>query len=229
MQSKPDRLPSGQPHGFTLPELPYPLNALEPHMSARTLEVHHGKHHKAYVVKANQLAKGTPVEGLPLEQAVVESHRLGVGPLFNNIAQIFNHNLFWQSMTPDGARAPSSGPLFERLSSSFGGIDGFKQQFVKAGLAQFGSGWVWLVATRGKLEIVATGNAATPLTEGKNVLLVCDVWEHAYYLDVQNRREEFLQRFVDRLVNWSFAERQLAGRSGVQQATPLRATLDHVN
>ncbi len=203
---------------FTLPALPYELNALEPHMSARTLEVHHGKHHKAYVDKANPLAQGTALDGLPLEQAVVQSRKQGVGPLFNNLAQIYNHNLFWLSMTPDAAQAPSSGPLFDQLDASFGGVDAFKQQFVKAGVAQFGSGWVWLVAQGGKLEIVTTGNAETPLAEGKTPLLVCDLWEHAYYLDVQNRREEFLQRFVDHLANWAFAARQLGALPGVPQA-----------
>jgi superoxide dismutase, Fe-Mn family len=195
---------------FRLPELPYELNALEPHMSARTLEVHHGKHHKAYVEKANELARGTPLHGLSLEQAVVESRRQGVGALFNNIAQIYNHNLFWQSMTPAGGGRPRAGPLLERIERTFGGFDAFRQQFIKAGVDQFGSGWVWLCEHGGRLEVVATSNAETPLTDGKRPLLVCDVWEHAYYLDVQNRREEFLARFVDHLANWVGAGERLA-------------------
>ena len=195
--------------GFALPELPYALNALEPHMSARTLELHHGKHHKAYVDKANELARGTPVHGLPLEEAVVTARKHGVGPLFNHIAQIYNHNLFWQSMTPEGGQPPPQGALLDAIRATFGNVDAFRQQFIKAGLGQFGSGWVWLVSHQGQLEIVAAGNAETPLTDGKTPLLVCDLWEHAYYLDVQNRREEFLMRWIDQLAHWAGAEKRL--------------------
>lgn len=189
---------------FTLPSLPYDKTALEPHISAKTFEFHHGKHHKAYVDKANELVKGTPLEGMDLEKAVIEARKAGVNPTFNNIGQIYNHNMFWLSMTPNGGGAAPS-PLLEKINESFGNFDNFKEQFVAAGVGQFGSGWVWLVSSKGKLEIVKTANAETPLTDGKVPLLVCDVWEHAYYLDYQNRRADFLKVFIEKLVNWKFA------------------------
>lgn len=189
---------------FTLPALPYDKSALEPHISAKTFDFHHGKHHKAYVDKANELVKGTPIEGMALEEAVIASRKQGPGPLFNNIGQIYNHNLFWLSMTPNGGgTAPA--PLLEKITAAFGSFDAFKEQFVNAGIGQFGSGWVWLVSNQGKLEIVKTSNAETPLTEGKTPLLVCDVWEHAYYLDFQNRRADFLKVFIEKLASWEFA------------------------
>ncbi len=188
---------------FTLPALPYDKAALEPHISAKTMEFHYGKHHNAYVNKANELVKGTPLEGLPLEKAVVESRKQG-GAVFNNIGQIYNHNLFWKSMTPNGGgQAPA--PLAEKINEAFGSFDKFKEQFIAGGMGQFGSGWVWLVSNKGKLEIVKTANAETPLTDGKTPLLVCDVWEHAYYLDYQNRRADFLTVFIEKLANWKFA------------------------
>lgn len=201
--------PSDDKPTFVLPSLPYPSNALEPHISSKTFDFHHGKHHKAYVDKANELVKGTPIEGLSLEKAVVESRKQGIGPLFNNIAQIYNHNLFWESMTPNGGGTPAAGVLLDKINEAFGSFDKFKEQFVAAGIGQFGSGWVWLVDNGGKLEIVKTGNAETPITDGKCPLLVCDVWEHAYYLDYQNRRADFLKVFVEKLANWGFAEKQL--------------------
>lgn len=189
---------------FTLPDLPFDKAALEPHISAKTFEFHHGKHHKAYVDKANELVKGTPLEGASLEKAVIESRKQGVGPLFNNIGQIYNHNLFWLSLTPNGGgTAPS--PLLEKINEAFGSFDAFKEQFVAGGVGQFGSGWVWLVSNKGKLEIVKTANAETPFTDGKTPLLVCDVWEHAYYLDYQNRRADFVKVFIEKLANWKFA------------------------
>ena len=194
---------------FQLPALPYDKAALEPHISAKTFDFHYGKHHKAYVDKANELVKGTALEGMALEQAVIESRKQGTGPLFNNIGQIYNHNLFWMSMKPNGGGEPT-GPLADKIRESFGTFDTFKEQFVNAGIGQFGSGWVWLVAASGKLEIVKTANAETPLTDGKKPLLVCDVWEHAYYIDYQNRRADFLKVFIEKLVNWAFAAEQLA-------------------
>ena len=193
---------------FSLPALPYDKNALEPHISANTFDFHLGKHHKAYVDKANELVKGTPLENMPLEQAVVESRKQGVGPLFNNIGQIYNHNIFWLSMTPNGGGAPT-GACADKIKNDFGSVESFKEQFVNAGIGQFGSGWVWLVSNNGKLEIVKTANAETPLTDGKKPLLVCDVWEHAYYLDFQNRRADFLKVFIEKLANWNFANEQL--------------------
>lgn len=192
---------------FILPNLPYADNALEPHISAKTFEFHYGKHHKAYVDKANELVKGTPLDTMDLETAVCEAKKQG-GPLFNNIGQIYNHNIFWLSMTPHGGGQPT-GTLADRITADFGSYDAFKEQFIAGGVGQFGSGWVWLVDNKGKLEIVKTANADTPLTEGKTPLLVCDVWEHAYYLDFQNRRADFLKVFVENLVNWNFAAQQL--------------------
>lgn len=189
---------------FTLPALPYTANALEPHISAKTFEFHHGKHHKAYVDKANELVKGTPLDGMSLETAVIESRKQGVGPLFNNIGQIYNHNLFWESMAPNGGGTPPAA-LLNEITTTFGSFDAFKEQFVAAGIGQFGSGWVWLVSNKGKLEIAKTANAETPLTDGKTPLMVCDVWEHAYYLDYQNKRADFLKVFIEKLVNWNFA------------------------
>ncbi|HJW12171.1 MAG TPA: superoxide dismutase, partial [Albitalea sp.] len=196
----------------------------EPHMSAKTLALHHDKHHRAYVEAANELARGTAIEGMPLEQAVIESRKLGIGPLFDNIAQIYNHTLFWASMAPNGGGTPPAGPLLAKLSVSAGSFDAFKDQFVKAGLAQFGSGWVWLVDDGAKLEIVKTGNAETPLTDGKRPLLVCDVWEHAYYVDHENRREEYLRVFVDKLADWAGAERRMAPAGGGRSPRVVRVT-----
>ena len=198
---------------FKLPDLPYAQNALEPHISAKTIEFHHGKHHKAYVDKANELAQGTPVAGLSLEKAVVEAKKQNLGPLFNNVGQIYNHNVFWESMAPGGGGTPPS-PILDKIKEAFGSFDAFKEQFVAAGLGQFGSGWVWLVENKGKLEIVKTANAESPLTDGKTPLLVCDVWEHAYYLDYQNRRADFLKVFVEKLVNWKGANEKLKKAPG---------------
>jgi Fe-Mn family superoxide dismutase len=200
--------PAASADTFVLPALPYEKTALEPLISSKTFDFHHGKHHKAYVDKANELVKGTEIEGMPLERAVIEAKTQG-GPLFNTLGQIYNHNIFGLSMTPNGGGAPT-GAVAEKINASFGSFDAFKEQFVNAGLGQFGSGWVWLVAGDGKLEIIKTANADTPLTEGKTPLLVCDVWEHAYYLDFQNRRADFLKAFLDKLANWKFANEQLA-------------------
>ncbi|TAL34871.1 MAG: superoxide dismutase [Alphaproteobacteria bacterium] len=198
---------------FTLPPLPWPKNALEPHYSSKTLDFHYDKHHKAYVDKANELIVGTGLEGKPLEEVIIEAKKKNLGPLFNNVAQIYNHTLFWESMTPSGGGTPPQ-PLLDKINESFGSFDKFKEQFVAAGIGQFGSGWVWLVENKGKLEIVKTGNAETPLTDGKTPLLVCDVWEHAYYLDYQNRRADFLKVFVDKLANYGGASNKLKNIKG---------------
>jgi Fe-Mn family superoxide dismutase len=193
---------------FTLPNLPWPKNGLEPHITEKTMDFHYGKHHKAYVDKANELIVGTGLEGKSLEEVIIESKKKNLGPLFNNAAQIYNHTLFWESMKPNGGGTPPS-PLLEKINEAFGSFDKFKEQFVAAGIGQFGSGWVWLVESKGKLEIVKTANAETPLTDGKTPLLVCDVWEHAYYLDYQNRRADFLKVFVDKLADWQGAANRL--------------------
>lgn len=186
-----------------LPPLPYAKNALEPHMSAETLEFHHGKHHQAYVTKLNELIPGTEFENLSLEEIVKKSS----GGIFNQAAQVWNHTFFWNSLSPNGGGAPK-GKLAEAIDKSFGSLDGFKKAFAEAGATQFGSGWAWLVKKAdGSLEVRKTANADTPLTDASvTPLLTCDVWEHAYYIDYRNARPKFLEAFWN-LVNWDFAEK----------------------
>ena len=191
-----------------LPELPFAKDALAPHMSADTLDFHHGKHHNAYVVKGNELLKGAGLEAGSLEQLVMDAAKAG-GGLFNNVGQHYNHSFFWNSISPNGGGQPT-GAVADMINASFGSYENFKAEFVAGGVGQFGSGWVWLAAEGETLKIVQTANADTPLTEGLKPILVCDVWEHAYYLDFQNRRPDFLSSFLDNLVNWEFANQNLA-------------------
>lgn len=191
-----------------LPALPYAPDALEPHYSARTLSFHHGKHHNAYVLKTNQLIAGTALEDKPLEEIIRAAS--GDRGLFNQAAQIWNHSFFWNSMTPGGGGTPS-GALAEAVDAAFGSTEGFIAAFKAAAGANFGSGWTWLVAEAGGLTIVNSANADMPLVnEGQVPLLTLDVWEHAYYLDYQNRRPDYVQAFFDHLVNWDFAARNFA-------------------
>jgi len=196
---------------FELPALPYEKNALEPHMSANIFDFHHGKHHNTYVVNLNGLLEGSDLAGKSLEEIIMatagDAAKAG---MFNNAAQVWNHTFFWNSMKPGGGGAPS-GDLAAKIDADFGSFDAFKDAFKQAGATQFGSGWAWLVVgDGGKLEVVKTPNAETPLTQGKTPLLTCDVWEHAYYLDYQNRRPDFLAAFLDNLANWDFAAENLA-------------------
>jgi len=191
-----------------LPELPFAKDALAPHMSADTFDYHHGKHHNAYVVKGNELLAEAGIDASDLVQLVRETAKIG-GALFNNVGQHYNHSFFWNSLSPEGGGAPT-GEISARIDADFGSFDEFKAQFVAGGVGQFGSGWVWLVERDGKLAIEKSANAETPLTTGAKPLLVCDVWEHAYYLDFQNRRPDFLASFIDNLVNWDFANANLA-------------------
>ena len=191
-----------------LPELPFAKDALAPHMSADTLDFHHGKHHNAYVVKGNELLEGADLKADSLEQLVMQAAKAG-GGLFNNVGQHYNHSFFWNSISPNGGGQPT-GSVADAINASFGSYENFKAEFVGAGVGQFGSGWVWLAAEGETLKIVKTANADTPLTEGLKPILVCDVWEHAYYLDFQNRRPDFLSSFLDNLVNWEFANQNLA-------------------
>jgi Fe-Mn family superoxide dismutase len=196
--------PARPGHEHTLPPLPYALDALEPHMSAETLEFHHGKHHKTYVTKLNELIKGTQWEGLALEEIV----RTSEGAIFNNAAQAWNHAFFWQCLSPDGG-GKAKGDLAKAIDASFGSSDAFQDKFASAAAAQFGSGWAWLVAdAAGGLRIETTANAGTPIAGGGIPLLTCDVWEHAYYIDYRNERPKFLQAFW-KIVNWPFAEANL--------------------
>ena len=193
---------------LALPKLPFDRAALEPHMSAATLDVHHGKHHAAYVTKANNLLASAAIEAESLEQLVIAAAAHG-GALFNNVGQHYNHSFFWNSLSATGGGTPS-GHIAAAIDASFGSLQGFKDAFVAAGKSRFGSGWVWLVRDEDDLEVVSTANADTPLSAGRRPLLVCDVWEHAYYLDYQNRRGDYLRTFLDNLVNWSFAGENLA-------------------
>ena len=193
-----------------LPSLPYAIDALEPHVSRKTLEIHHGRHHRAYVEKAQSLVAGTPLANATLEQIIVET--AGKKPqavLFNNAAQVWNHTFYWHSLSPKGGGAPS-GKIAELIQRDLGGPAAFAEAFKAAAVGQFGSGWAWLVLDGGKLAITATGNADTPLVHGQVPLLTADVWEHAYYLDYQNRRPDYVTTFLDKLVNWDFANRNLA-------------------
>jgi len=194
---------------FELPKLPYPSVALEPHMSGRTLEFHHGKHHKAYVDTLNTLIAGTPFEKQTLEEIIKATHGDEKNAkIYNNAAQVWNHTFFWNSMKPQGGGTPG-GEVARLLNQNFGTLAGFKTKFKEAALAQFGSGWVWLVVKDSKLEIVKTSNAICPLAMGQKPVLTCDVWEHAYYLDYQNRRGDMVQTFLDHLANWEFAAKNL--------------------
>ncbi|MBV8876855.1 MAG: superoxide dismutase [Gammaproteobacteria bacterium] len=189
---------------IVLPPLPYAQDALEPHMSRETLEYHYGKHHKAYVDKVNTLIKGSEFEDASLEELVAESS----GDIFNNAAQVWNHNFFWNCLSP---RRQSPGKELSQALASLGGFESFKTQFDKAATGLFGSGWTWLVKDpSGSLKIVTTSNANTPARDGHVVLLTCDVWEHAYYIDHRNDRPAYLKEFWP-LVNWEFVESNLAG------------------
>lgn len=192
---------------FIFPALPFPENALEPHISATTMAVHHGKHHKGYVDTLNQLIAGTAYERMTLEDIITKTHPVNekdFGKIFNNAAQAWNHTFFWNCLKVDAEKP--SGKLANAIENAFGNLDEFKNKFTTAGKEQFGSGWVWLAwcPNHQMLEVVKTGNADNPMAHGKTPLLVCDVWEHAYYLDYQNRRPDFLQTFVDHLINWDF-------------------------
>ena len=194
---------------FKLAPLPYAENALEPHISAKTMSFHYGKHHQGYVNNLNKLVAGTPMAAASLESIVADTAgKEDQTAVFNNAAQVWNHDFFWQSMKPAGGGKPV-GKLAEMIDKSFGSYEAFATAFQTTGLAQFGSGWVWLVQDGETLKIVKTPNADTPAAHGQHALLTCDVWEHAYYLDYQNRRKDFVQTFLDHLVNWDFAASRL--------------------
>jgi Fe-Mn family superoxide dismutase len=194
---------------FELPPLPYPKAALDPHVSAKTLELHHGKHHAAYVKTLNKLIKNTEFERMRLEEIIqASSESAAHRKVFNNAGQHWNHSFFWKCMRPSGGGKPE-GALAEMVERDLGGLDRFRESFIAAGMDRFGSGWAWLVVEAGKLAVISTPNGEPPMVSGRHALLACDVWEHAYYLDYQNRREEFLAAFVDHLVNWEFAAERL--------------------
>jgi Fe-Mn family superoxide dismutase len=201
---------------FELPPLPFAYDALAPHMSKETLEYHHDKHHKTYVETANKLIEGTGLENRSLEDVVIASNRdAKLKKLFNNAAQHWNHSQFWRSLKVD-AKVPND--VAKRIDADLGGMDTFKKDFVAEGMAEFGSGWVWLVANNGKLEIMKTANADNPLIQGKTALMVIDVWEHAYYIDYRNARQKYLETFVEHLIDWERVAERLAKTGTVRAA-----------
>jgi len=191
---------------FVLPKLPFAENALEPVISARTISFHYGKHHKAYVDNLNKLIAGTEFADLPLEKIITstagKSDKVGI---FNNAAQDWNHTFYWQSLRPNGGGEPPA-RLKQKIEASFGSVEAFRKELANAAVTQFGSGWAWLVKDGDKLKVMKTGNADTPLTSAMKPLLSVDVWEHAYYLDYQNRRADYVNAVIAKLLNWEFAE-----------------------
>lgn len=197
---------------FELPPLPYSKDALEPHVSARTLEFHHGKHHAAYVTNTNNLIKDTPLANASLEEIIQETarNRPQQEGIFNNAAQVWNHTFFWNSMRPNGGGQPT-GDIADKIKQDFGSYEEFREKFKTAAATQFGSGWAWLTLEGGRLNVIKTPNAEDPMILGQKALLTLDVWEHAYYLDYQNRRPDFITAFLDHLVNWDFVNQNLRG------------------
>ncbi|MBL1432628.1 MAG: superoxide dismutase [Fe] [Gammaproteobacteria bacterium] len=188
-----------------LPALPYALDALAPHISAETLEIHHGKHHATYVTNINNLVVGTEYESASLEEIIVKAP---AGGIFNNAAQIWNHTFYWNCLSPNGGGEPT-GAIADAINEAFGSFAEFKEQFSKTSITTFGSGWGWLVKNSdGSLALASTSNAGNPLTEGQTPILTCDVWEHAYYVDYRNRRPDYVAAFWN-LVNWDFANANL--------------------
>jgi len=189
---------------FTLPPLPYAKDALQPHISAETLEYHYGKHHQAYVNNLNKLIEGTPRADESLESIIQNS----TGPLFNNAAQVWNHTFYWHCLSPQGGGEPT-GALADAIVQTFGSFEAFKTQFTQTAIATFGSGWAWLVKDdKGALSIISTSNAGTPMAQGVTAMLTCDVWEHAYYIDYRNVRPDYVSAFWN-LVNWEFVASHL--------------------
>lgn len=198
---------------FELPALPYAQDALEPHISANTMGFHYGKHHNTYVVNLNNLTDGTDLGDKSLEDVITATAandaKIGI---FNNAAQVWNHTFFWHCMTPNGGGEPGS-DVMQEITKAFGSYDQFKEEFKQAAVTQFGSGWAWLSWDNG-LKIEKTANAINPLSRGGKALMTCDVWEHAYYLDYQNRRPDFVEAFLKNLVNWDFVAENLAKAKG---------------
>ena len=188
-----------------LPALPYAKDALQPHISAETLEYHYGKHHQAYVTNLNNLIKGNEFESMSLEEIIMKSS----GGVFNNAAQVWNHTFYWNCLSPNGGGEPG-GALGDAIKAKWGSFDAFKEAFSKAAVGTFGSGWAWLVKKAdGQIDLVSTSNAATPMTNGQQALMTCDVWEHAYYVDYRNARPKYVEAFWN-LVNWDFVSQNYA-------------------
>ena len=193
-----------------LPKLPYSMDALEPVITARTLEFHHGKHHNAYVTNGNKLIAGTKYEKMTVEEIIRSSAGdSGAAGIFNNVAQTWNHSFYWKCMEAKGGGKPPAN-LLKKIEKDFGRFETFIDEFKQAGATQFGSGWAWLVEDGGKLKVTKTANADTPIAHKQKPLLTVDVWEHAYYLDFQNRRPDYLTAFFEKLVNWDFVQSQMS-------------------
>jgi Fe-Mn family superoxide dismutase len=190
---------------FTLPELPYEMSALEPYLSAETFEYHYGKHHKTYLDTLNSMIEGTDEESKSLEEIIMSSE----GKKFNQAAQVWNHTLYWNSMAPGGGGAPT-GAAGDAVNEAFGGYDKFRDEFKTSATGQFGSGWTWLTLDGGQLAISSTGNADLPMKHGQTAVLTCDVWEHAYYIDYRNKRPDYVDAFLDHLINWKLLEDALS-------------------
>jgi Fe-Mn family superoxide dismutase len=197
------------PSPRVLPPLPYADNALEPVISANTIGFHYGKHHKAYVDNLNKLTAGTEFADLPLEKIIAATAgKPDKAAIFNNAAQTWNHTFYWRSLKPNGGGEPPAG-VKQKIEASFGTLDALKKELAAAAMGQFGSGWAWLVLDGGKLKVVKTGNADSPLTSGLKPVLTIDVWEHAYYLDYQNRRADYVNAVLEKVMNWDFAAENL--------------------
>jgi Fe-Mn family superoxide dismutase len=196
-----------QPVQFSLPPLPYAEDALAPIVSAETLQLHHGKHHRKYVDTLNQLLHEQPVQGRTLEEIV----RASSGKLFNNAAQAWNHEFYWHSLSPKGGKPGAA--LLRQLEKDFGSFESFCQKLATAANGQFGSGWAWLTKKDGRLEVVTTSNADTPMAHGVQCLLTIDVWEHAYYVDYRNQRDRYLSAVIENRLNWAFAEENFGNKA----------------
>jgi len=197
---------------FSLPRLPYAESALAPTISAQTIGFHYGKHHKTYVDTLNELVAGTEFADQSLEDIIkATAGNADKAQIFNNAGQVWNHNFYWHCLAPKGGGKPT-GALEDKLSTNFGGFDKFKKEFAEAAVAQFGSGWAWLVSDNGTLKVVKTSNAESPLIKGQTPLLTIDVWEHAYYLDYQNKRPDYVKAVIEKLLNWNFVAENLGKR-----------------
>jgi superoxide dismutase, Fe-Mn family len=196
-----------------LPDLPYSKEALRPHISAETLDYHHGKHHRAYVSKLNELIIGSEFEDLPLEEIILRSS----GPVFNNAAQHWNHSFFWKCLSPHSGGYPK-GEIADLINKKFGDFHKFKEEFAKAAVANFGSGWTWIVQNNSDIEIMNTSNADNPIKHGQKALLTLDIWEHAYYIDYRNSRSDFIEAFWN-LVNWDFVNSNLTRQINLSSRT----------
>jgi Fe-Mn family superoxide dismutase len=194
---------------IVLPPLPWAENSLEPVVSAKTISFHYGRHHKTYVDTVNKLIAGTEYADMALEKLIgATAGKTDKAGIFNNAAQVWNHTFYWNSLRPKGGGEPPS-MLKQKIEAAFGSVDACKRELSAAAVAQFGSGWAWLVVDAGKLKIIKTADAGTPITQGVKPLLTVDVWEHAYYLDYQNKRADYVNAVLDKLINWEFAERNL--------------------